>query len=163
MARRTLLVIGLVASALLAVFTIVQAQGDAPPPATSLLEVLQSQDLVGFQWDEKLNLYSFQLLSADVTKASEEWYAKEKENWETYYTLYRERVTLTNPRGESKDPEALKVIEDKLKKAARPTGNYDVGHITSRGTDFIGITKLNKTTETLIPYRMIGPVTRERE
>ena len=139
------------------------AQSPAEGENTSLVDLLSSEELLGFRSVPDTHVYELKLLSKDAIQKSRAYYAHRRENLAEYRRLQEQHRNLTQEaakrrlRGEAPgDAEAdINSVAQKIEQVSRPTGFFRVAEVTRKGADFIGVQELGGTRELLIPvYRI---------
>jgi hypothetical protein len=130
----------------------------------SLANRLGKESLIAYRINRETDVYEVQLLSDDTATASRNYYASRVANLAESSKLNQQRdVILNRLRAErvdvadatKADKDALDELDRQIAKVSRPTGNFQAGEITCRGTDYIGIRELQSNTEFLVPVARI--------
>ncbi len=132
---------------------------------TSLAELLAAEQALAYRHDSSTATYEIQLLTDDMFRQSQTYYANREENKLKYQELRHQQIELQielrrklrTPRAISESPEMAR-LQKEIDGVSRPTGMLRVAKVTQRGSDFIGLKELGTSREVLIPLHRIESV-----
>lgn len=133
----------------------------------TLIELLASEKFLAYHRSPDSGTLEVKLLSDELIRESQAYYASRSENLAEYHDLEKQRRFLERERlaqaAGQLPPRAnraalLDAVKTRTERVSRPTGRFRVGAVTRRGADFIGVQELGTSHELLIPVYQIKHV-----